>query len=178
MSCWKPRVQRSAVHHPVQSDGHGVWEVCAFRHFSDASNNSLPWSLLHLPNQIRERGQGILHAGKSSAHWGKTWSILSLAECPDSTTELFIPSVWGIFYKQTHRAVCWSAGTAGTLRRVTYPKQTCFSYETVGLGKPRAVPVSKNSSGLPSSRGTIVLTCFLFDEQSTTKRLNVSCLFY
>lgn len=93
---------------------------------------------------------------------------------------LMLPSVWGIFYIETCRAVSWSARTAGSLRRVTYPKQTCFSHGTVDLGKPRAVPMSKNSSGLPSLRETIVPNWFLFDGQSTifTKRFSVSCLFY
>ena len=81
---------------------------------------------------------------------------------------------------QTCRAVCGSAGAAGSFGKVTYPKQTCLFYETLGSGKSRAVPMSKNSSDLPCSREAIVPNLFLFDGQSVivTERVNVSRLFY
>jgi hypothetical protein len=73
VSCREYWLQRPALHHLVPGHGCRVRTLCSRWHLPDASNNPLPWSLLHFPDQIWERGSRILYAGKRD--W---WAVAAI----------------------------------------------------------------------------------------------------
>lgn len=62
--CGESGVSGKTLYCPVQAYGFVFWPQCSCRYISNAGHHALPWSILHLSDQVWQRGARVLHAGK------------------------------------------------------------------------------------------------------------------